>query len=132
MTDQRNDGLHPKHPGRGKTGVIELESGTGKVEHGGFAIFLPSGATKLVHWQSAAPITPTLDAAKQYATEVVESLLQQHGGNPGTPDIAQVNWTSITAAIQRVILDFNHKLQVAARDKMARDLVGLDGKPLLH
>ncbi len=120
--DQRNDGLHPKHPGRGKTALIELESADDKPEQGGFIIFLPSGATKVVGWTTAKPITPTLEAAKNYATDVVDSLLKAEG--IGSPDIQGVNWTSVTAAIQRVIIDFNSKLVGAISAKMARDFAG--------
>ena len=120
--DQRNDGLHPKHPGRGKCAVIELESADNKLEQGGFIIFLPSGATKVVGWTTAKPITPTLEAAKNYATHVVDSLLKAEG--IGSPDIQNVNWTSVAAAIQRVIIDFNTKLVGAINAKMARDFAG--------
>lgn len=124
--EQRNDGLHPRHPGRGKCAVIELESAEGKIEEGGFLLFLPSGATKVVPWHSAKPITPTLEAAKQYATAVVDSILKADG--IGSPDIQHVNWTSVTAAIQRVIMDFNDKLHGAINAKMARDF--MQGKAL--
>lgn len=124
--DQRNDGLHPLHPGRGKCAVIELESAEGKLERGGFLLFLPSGATKTCHWEAAKPITPTLDAAKHYATQVVDSILKAEG--IGSPDIQGVNWTSVTAAIQRVIMDFNDKLHGAINAKMARDF--MQGKVL--
>lgn len=120
--EQRNDGLHPKHPGRGKCALIELESVDGKPEDGGFIIFLPSGATKVISWRTAKPMTPTLDAAKQYATSVVDSLLKAEG--IGSPDIQNVNWTSVAAAIQRIIIDFNSKLVGAINSKMARDLSG--------
>ena len=117
--DQRNDGLHPQHPGRGKCGVIELESDAGRVEDGGFVIFLPSGATKVIAWRIAKPITPTLEAAKAYATEVVDSILKAEGIS--SQDIQRVNWTSVAAAIQRVIIDFNTKLVGAINAKMISD-----------
>ena len=120
MSDERNDGLHPRHPGRGKCALIEVESNEGEPEVGGFMIFLPSGATKVVHWRSSKPITPTLDAAKKYATEIVESLLKQHGG-PECQDIQGTNWTSVSAAIQRIILDFNDRVSGAIAAKMLRD-----------
>ena len=122
MADQRNDGLHPRHPGRGKGSLIEVESDDGKPEIGGFIIFLPSGATKVVHWNSTKPITPTLDAAKQYATELVDSLLKQHG-TVSCEDIQRTNWTSVAAAIQRIILDFNEKIVGRINAKMARDAI---------
>lgn len=126
--DQRNDGLHPRHPGRGKCGVIELESSEGKVEEGGFLLFLPSGKTKVCPWHTAKPITPTLEAAKEFATKVVDSIIKAEG--IGSPDIQRVNWTSVTAAIQRVIMDFNDKLTGAINAKMVRDAV--EGKTVYH
>lgn len=122
MAEERNDGLHPRHPGRGKCAVIELESDEGDPEVGGFLIFLPSGATKIVHWRQAKPIQPTLEGAKDYAAKIAESLLKQHGDNTRHVDIAGVNWTSITAAIQRVILDWNHKVMDRINAKMVRDI----------
>ena len=120
MTEQRNDGLHPRHPGRGKCAVIELESDDGKPEIGGFLLFLPSGATRIVNWTTAKPITPTLEAAQQYATDAVETIIKAQG--LGHMDVQRVNWTSVTAAIQRVIMDFNHKLVGRINAKMVRDL----------
>jgi hypothetical protein len=138
-TEERNDGLHQRHPGRGKCAVIELESAEGEPEVGGLLIFLPSGSTKIVSWRTASPITPTLDAAKDYCARIVDSILKSNGGRPEHPDIANVNWTSVCAAVQRVILDFNDKLSTAARAKMVRDAiegrtinVPAAGGPILH
>lgn len=118
--DTRNDGLHPRHPGRGKpTSLIRLEGDA--VEEGGFMLFLPSGATKVVAWRSPKPITPTLDAAKQCATEVAQSLLD--AGGIENPDVQRTNWVSVTAAVQRIILDFNDRVTKAINDKMSRDLM---------
>lgn len=120
-TEERNDGLHQRHPGRGKCAVIELESVDREPEIGGFMIFLPSGATKTVHWRSAKPLTPTLEAAKDYCARVVDSILKSNGGRPEHPDIANVNWTSVCAAVQRVIMDWNDKVTGAINAKMIRD-----------
>lgn len=122
MTDERNDGLHPRHPGRGKCAVIELESMDNEPEIGGFIIFLPSGMTKTVHWRGTKPITPTLEAAKEYTTRIVDSLLRQ-GRGAGEADINGTNWTSVAAAIQRVILDWNDKIVGRINAKMVRDMV---------
>lgn len=122
MSDERNDGLHPRHPGRGKCAVIELESMDNQPEIGGFIIFLPSGATKTVHWRETKPITPTLEAAKEYTTRIVDSLLKQ-GRGAGEADINGTNWTSVAAAIQRVILDWNDKIVTRINAKMVRDMV---------
>jgi hypothetical protein len=120
MDNERNDGLHPRHPGKGRCSLIELE-GTERVEQGGFMIFLPSGSTKVVGWDTPKPITPTLDAAKDYVTAVIQSLLEQ--GGPDHPDIHVTNWTSVCAAVQRIILDFNTKVTKAINTKMSRDLM---------
>lgn len=120
--EQRNDGLHPRHPGRGKCAVIEIESMDNEPEIGGFIIFLPSGATKTVHWRCTKPITPTLDAAKDYTAKIVDSLLRQHGA-AAEDDIRCTNWTSVAAAIQRVILDWNDKIVGNINAKMVRDMV---------
>jgi hypothetical protein len=117
--EQRNDGLHPRHPGRGKpTALIRLEGD--KVEQGGFLLFLPSGLTKQVAWHSPKPITPTLDAAKEYTGRVIEDLLKQ--GNDDD-DVRRTNWTSVCAAVQRIVLDFNDRVSKAINTKMARDLM---------
>lgn len=118
--DQRNDGLHPRHPGRGKsTSLIRLEGE--RVEQGGFLLFLPSGRTLVISWDTPRPITPTLDAAKKYTTEAVDKLLQD--GGISNPDIQRTNWVSVTAAVQRIILDFNDRVSKAINTKMAADLM---------
>ncbi len=104
MSDQHvpDTRLHPKHPGRGSsTSLVAAEGDDPHV--GGFFIFLPSGATKTVAWRQSKPITPTVDAAKRYAAAVIESL-QKDGL---ADDIDRTNWASVTAAIQRIILDWN-------------------------
>lgn len=122
VADERNDGLPPGHPGRGKTHVCAVESVDREPEVGGFVIFLPSGAMKTVHWRSAKPISPTLEAAKDYTAKVVDSLLKQHQSRPHE-DIQKVNWTSVCAAVQRVILDWNDGVIGAINAKMVRDMV---------
>lgn len=97
--------LHPRHPGRGcSTSLIAADFDD--AESGGFVVFFPSGAFKQVPWRSVRPITPTLDAAKQYASKVIEAL--QRDGLAA--DIDRTNWASVTAAIQRILLDFNDRL----------------------
>lgn len=132
MSDTQTDGhpnLHPRHPGIGaSTSLIELESDEPEV--GGFLVFLPSGNTKQVVWRTARPITPTLDAAKDYTSKVVEDLERKHG--IGCVDIQRTNWTSVCAAVQRVIMDFNSKLSAAINAKMARDFMSQGGKRWRH
>jgi hypothetical protein len=125
MSEQQ---LHPRHPGIGKaTHLIQAEGKS--AEEGGFFVFLPSGATKSVAWRSATPITPTLEAAKKYASKVIEQL--QADGL--TADIDRTNWASVTAAIQRVILDFNTGLRSRISDAWGKHF-GAGGDPtrLMH
>lgn len=70
---------------------------------GGFLITFPSKRTKTVHWSSEIPIHPTLDAAKKYAASTVETLLREGRQD----DLDRTNWVSVTAAIERIIKDFN-------------------------
>lgn len=123
--EQRNDGLHPRHPGRGcSTSLIAVEGDEPEV--GGFFIFFPSGRTKTVHWRSLKPIMPTLDAAKDYTAKILEGLLK--GDEVGLSDMEKTNWVSVAAAIQRIILDFNGKVTTAINTKMAQSLI-LPGNP---
>lgn len=126
MTDDtRNDGLHPRHPGRGEpTSVILAESDDPQV--GGFLCFFPSGATKQVGWRQLQAITPTLDAAKQFTIKVVEQL--QKDGLHG--DINGTNWASFVACVQRCILDFNDKLAERIGAKMAQEFRSANGMPV--
>lgn len=128
--DQRNDGLHPRHPGRGKTNLIELE-GCDKIEQGGFMIFLPSGRTKVIAWTVAKPITPTIDACKDFTAAVIQSLIDGNTAEDSY-DFDHVNWTSVAAAVQRIIMDFNDKLMAAINGKMARDLIMPGSKGWVH
>lgn len=105
--------MHPMHPGKGKVHVIRAEGAN--VEQGGFYLFLASGRTIVVGWNQPKPIQPTLDAAKQYAAKAIERL-QQTGGEA---DIRDTNWTSVTAAIQRCILDWNDRVKTKISIVMA-------------
>lgn len=118
--DARNDGLHPRHPGRGSCAVIELE-GVNEPEVGGALIFLPSGATKVISWRQAQPIRPTLDAAKEHTAKVVDSLLKAKTAD-ALSDVNATNWTSVCAAVQRVILDWNDKIAGRIQDKLVQEL----------
>ncbi len=125
--------LHPRHPGCGSpTSLIKAEGRT--VEEGGFFIFLPSGLTKGVAWRAVRPITPTIDAAKKYAAQVLEELLKSGHDS----DAAATNWVSVTAAIQRIIGEFNEGLtsairckvddEVEAQERRRREEVARDGQ----
>lgn len=74
---------------------------------GGFICRFPSGTTKQVAWRTGAPITPTLDAAKTYATQLIEALSREAKFD----DMERTNWASAVAAIQKIISDWNDKLR---------------------
>lgn len=125
--DQRNDGLAPGHPGRGKpTSLIRCESPEGDPEVGGFYVFFPSGATKTIGWRQPQPISPTLDAAKEFTAKIIESL-QRDGSEAAISDFDTTNWTSVVAAVQRIILDWNDLVQRRINTRMAQ-LLGPDGR----
>lgn len=119
-TEIRNDGLHQRHPGRGcNTSLIPLEAVNGDPEVGGFLVFLPSGATKVISWRQVKPITPTLEAAKEFTAKVVDTLLKANTPE-SLADIEGTNWTSVAAAVQRIILDWNDRIQVRIGARMAQ------------
>lgn len=118
MSDQHptDPTLHPRHPGRGCTTSLIAAEGD-EAEQGGVFLFFPSGATKVIGWRQVQPITPTLDAAKQYAAKVIEAL-QRDGLHS---DIDRTNWVSVTAAIQRIIMDWNDSIKVRIGTAWARE-----------
>lgn len=132
----RNNGLHPRHPGRGQPAALLRLEEPDRPECGGFLLFLPSGATKTVSWRSSACITPTLEAAKDYTSRVANDIIQQHGVSH--EDVQKVNWTSVCAAVQRIILDFNDRLQKRINQRITLDLTMPKkrevtcSKPILH
>jgi hypothetical protein len=90
------------------TQIYRLEAKVGSTDTGGIAFRFPSGKVKTLTWKTQAPIEPTLDAAKEYATKLIDEMLR--GG--GMDDVERTNWASAVAAIQKHILDFNQKLRV--------------------
>lgn len=75
-------------------------------ETAGFVVEFPSGTRKSVAWRSRAPITPALDAAKEYAAKLLAARSSELGG---MDDVNRTNWASVTAAAQRIIMDWNDK-----------------------
>lgn len=119
--------LHPQHPGRGHaTSVQRLESDTPEI--GGFILFFPSGHHLPVAWKTTSHITPTKEAALQY-TGAAEQKLEDmaRSDNPkvreaAIADIKSTNWVSVCAAVQKMIIDFNHELSQRISAKMALEL----------
>ncbi len=117
--------IHPRHPGLGSsTSLIAAESIDGDAEVGGLVIFFPSGHHIAVAWRSAAPINPTVEAAKKYAAEIIEKLVAANSSDAQS-DIDRTNWVSVTAAIQRILLDFNDGI----KGRIAAEMVRRFGDP---
>jgi hypothetical protein len=70
---------------------------------------MPSGASKSVVWRQAAPIEPTLEAAKKCAAQIIEAL----SADARYDDMERTNWTSVVAAIQKIVMDWNDKRREA-------------------
>lgn len=74
---------------------------------GGVLVKFPSGVQKTACWRSASPISPTIDAAKQYAAAIVDAMCT--AGH--IDDIERTNIASLVAAIHKVISDWNDALR---------------------
>ncbi len=86
------------------TSLQQIEGNDPRI--GGFHITYPSGYAKTLYWTSGKPVLPTLDAAKKYAAVALQDLIDQQK----TDDADRTNWASVTAAIQRIVSDWNDKL----------------------
>jgi hypothetical protein len=82
-----------------------LESTTNDSTVGGFLVTFPSGAAKTIAWRSEAPIQDTLEASKEYAKKLIQSMIE----SGKIDDIERTNVPSLVAAIQKMISDWNEK-----------------------
>ena len=73
---------------------------------GGFIVEFSNNRRKQVVWRTKAPILPALEAAKQYAATLVQGLID----DGMLAEVNATNWASATAAVQKIILDWNDKL----------------------
>ncbi len=89
--------------------LFPAESTTSDSTVGGFVVEFPSGARKSVAWRSQAPIPDTLTAAKTYAAQLVQHMLDKQL----TDDLDRTNIPSLVAAIQKIISDWNDKRRKA-------------------
>ena len=97
------------------TNLRPLEAVDGNPFVGGFVISFDSGKAKSVVWQSEKIISPALDAAKQYTANVLEELAKENR----EADVRNTNWVSVTAAVHKLVRDFNgrlHDLEVEQRN----------------
>jgi hypothetical protein len=88
--------------------------------HGGILITFPSGAAKHIRWQTEAPITPELEAAKTYSASFIAHLLE----NNLKADLDATNWVSVVACLQKHIADFNEGLRAHLHSADDRVRVG--------
>jgi len=72
----------------------------------GCIVQFPSGLTLQVAWRTKEQIQPTLEAAKKYTSQLLDSLLKANLQD----DADRTNWPSAVAAVQKVIADFNMRL----------------------
>lgn len=103
--------------------IVPMESADGDADVFGFLCVFPSG-TKFTlgcrFGKGVVDTSPTM--AKEFATKIVEALMQR--GDEGS--IAGTNWASVTAMMQKLLLDFNNKR--GAQD--APQILGPDGRVL--
>lgn len=121
--------IHPEHPGLGcSTSLKRLEGDAPEV--GGLIIFFPSGLFHDISWRAVTHITPTKEAAIRFVGRIVEDLNRKAEQNEGQArqmieeDLRRTNWVSVTAAVQRIVHDFNEKLSAAISAKMAKEFGG--------
>jgi hypothetical protein len=81
----------------------------------GIALTFPSGACKAIQWTTDKPISPTLDAAKEYAAVVLDALMREGR----IDDAERTNWASCTAAIKKHLEDFNDALGKTSGNRRA-------------
>lgn len=114
--------IHPEHPGIGSSTSLKRLEGN-EPEVGGLIVFFPSGRHLDLSWRAVQHITPTKEAALQYTGKLVELLnkASDQGDTSADEDLRRTNWVSVTAAIQRIVLDFNSKLSAAISAKMASE-----------
>jgi len=105
-------------------------------------LFFPSGRHMTISWRTVQPITdpegPTKVPAR-YVGKIVEDLNKiaatgsEQERKDAETDLARTNWTSVAAAMQRCIHDFNDALNHRISQKMAIEFSsGKHGLPRIH
>ena len=78
---------------------------------GGLIAEFDSGVRKSIAWRSQAPILEPLAAAKQYVSELLQCLIDERHMH----EVEGTNWASATAAVQKIIIDWNEKTRTRLR-----------------
>ena len=85
---------------------------------GGVLITYPSGHTAQLVWRSDGRlILPTKEAAQQYAAAALDALMQERR----VDDAERTNWVSLTAAMEKILTDFN---EILRKHLVARGITG--------
>ena len=89
---------------------------------GGIVFEFDSGIRKVLAWRQDSPILPALDGAKQFVATLIDTLLQGRHMN----EVEFTNWASATAAVQKIIMDWNER-QTSGRYKADLDRLANKG-----
>lgn len=92
------------------TTLIRLESPDDPLV-GGLAITYPSGACRSASWRALGPVGDSLGAAKQYAAALLQNCMDEGR----LDDAERTNWASVTAAVQRIVMDWSDLRRAALR-----------------
>ena len=92
---------------------------------GGILLTTPSGLNLELTWKYASPVIDSLALAKDLTARFVDILLREHEGR----DVGNVNWASVTAAVQRHLTDWSDKLRESLYSGVG---AGGVGEPRLH
>ena len=89
--------------------LFPAESATNDPLVGAFVVEFPSGARKSVSWRQSAPIPDSMAAAKEFATQLIQHMLDAQL----IDDLERTNMPSLVAAIQKIVMDWNEKRRAA-------------------
>lgn len=78
---------------------------------GGFIVTFDSGVSKSIAWRQFEPIEDTLGCAKAFTAKLIESLIADRCMH----EVEGTNWASATAAVQKIIVDWNAKRRDSLR-----------------
>ncbi len=76
---------------------------------GGVLFKFPSGLQKTLQWEYSRPVVDTLKVSKHLTACLLDELMREDKAD----DINRTNWVSLTAAIQKMVGDWNAKMRAA-------------------
>lgn len=105
--------------------IVPMEAANSNPDVFGFLCVFPSGVKFTV--ATVFPkgvVDPAM--AKDFAIRIAQGCLERGDEKAAT----ETNWASVTAMMQKLLVDFNNRR--AGRSLDTPTLVGVDGRPLLH